>query len=189
MQMKSITLTLFLGIMLALPFSSAQAQIFPALTIFNGETGKLQIPTLVFNGSLYYLELSVADAAALTMKIEESSLVDITPGDELSGNVADNIVGTWAVSGEDTEFTFNADATWQMSQPAGVDTEACPEGGIESGTFRYTPGTGVLIAFFEVDENGSCGLSNAGGVIRLIPDGNSMTLMVGTEVGAELELQ
>lgn len=186
--MKAITLKLLLGIILALSFTTAQAQIFPALTIFNGETGKLQIPTLVFDGNLYYLELSVADAAALTMKIEESSLVDITPGDELSGNVADNIVGTWDVAGENSQLTFVADATWQFSQAAGVDEESCPEGGIESGTFRYTPGTGVLILFFEVDENGDCGLSSAGGVVRLIPDGNNMTLMIGTEVGAELTL-
>jgi hypothetical protein len=187
--MLKALIKIVLMITLLLPFTTAQAQIFPALTIFNSETGKLQIPTLVFDGNLYYLEMSVADAAALTLKIEESSLLDITPGDALTGNVADNIVGNWAVTGEDVEFTFNADATWQMSQSAGVDTEACPEGGIESGTFRYTPGTGVFIAFFEVDENGTCGLSNAEGVIRLIPDGNSMTLMVGSEVGAELELQ
>ncbi|MCI5105153.1 MAG: hypothetical protein MRY76_00405 [Pseudomonadales bacterium] len=186
--MKNILLKTTLAFTFLLSVSAAQAQIFPALTIFNGETGKLQIPTLVYNGNLYYLELSVADAAALTMKIEESSLVDITPGDELSGNVADNIVGTWDVAGENSQLTFVADATWQFSQAAGVDEESCPEGGIESGTFRYTPGTGVLILFFEVDENGDCGLSSAGGVVRLIPDGNNMTLMIGTEVGAELTL-
>lgn len=186
--MKPITLKLIFAFALLIPFSAAQAQIYPAVTTFSGETGILKVPALVFEGNLYYLELSVADAAALTMKIEESTLVDVSPTEALAGNTSDNIVGTWTVSGEDVQFTFNADATWQMSQPAGVDEEACPEGGIESGTFRYSAGTGVFIPFFEVDENGSCGLSSADSVIRLIPDGNTMEIMIGTETGAMLEL-
>lgn len=186
--MKSLIVKALFSLILLLPFSAAQAQIYPAVTIFNGETGILKVPTLVFEGNLYYLELSVADPAALTMKIEESTLVDVSPTEALTGNTADNIVGTWTVQGESTQFTFNADGTWQMSQEAGVDEEACPEGGIESGTFRYTPGTGVFIPIFQVDENGECGISSAGSVIRLIPDGNTMDLMIGTETGATLEL-
>ncbi len=181
---------IFLTLLLSLPFAMAQAQISPALTIFNSETGLLKIPALVFNGSVYYLELSVADAVALTMKIEESSLVDVSPTEALNGNTTDAIVGTWGVDGETgTSFTFNADATWEMTQAAGVDEAECPEGGVESGTFRYTSATGVFMPVFLVNENGSCGLSSSTGVVRLIPDGNTMSVLIGTETGATLTKQ
>ena len=185
--MKKNYSRLLLPLLLVIPFSMAQAQIFPPLTNFNSSTGVLTSPALIFEGKVYYVQLSVVDAAALTMKIEASTLVDVSPTDATSSNTTSDILGTWTVSGEGgTTFTFNEDATWEMSQAAGLDAEACPDGGIESGTFRFAPSTAVFAPIFLTDENGECGLSNSGSVIRMIPDGNTMTVMIGNETAATL---
>lgn len=184
--MKSSLLKLLFAVVLTMPFSVAQAQIFPALAIFNGETGKMQIPNLIFDGKLYYLELSVADASALTLQIEEGTVFDVTPDGSTVGKTTDDIVGTWDVDGEATSITFNADGTWVLSQQAGDDTESCPDGGDETGTFRYTPSTGVFIPIFLTDSNGECGLSGVEGVMRIFTDGNTMTLAFVSEEGATL---
>lgn len=174
--MKTTLLKIFLFTAMAMPFASANAQIFPPLTNFDSSQGVLKIPTLLFEGRVYYLELSVADAANLTMKIEESSLVDVTPDSKTEGKTTDDIVGTWTTE-DNTELTFNSDGTWMLSQPASADAESCPDGGDESGTFRYSPSTGVFFPFFQVDENGECGLSHTGGMIRIYLDGNTLSIV------------
>lgn len=179
--MKNPLRQLLLIALLSVPFATAQAQIFPALSVFDADTGSLKMPSLLFQGKLYYLEMTVADAGALTLKIDESSLTDITPDGSLSGNVPANIVGTWNVDGEDTQFTFNEDASWSMTQAAGVDEGECPNGGGETGTFRYTASTGVFIPTYLSDDNGECGLSHSGGVLRFYPDGNTLTVRFGSE--------
>lgn len=187
--MKSMPTKLALMLLLALSFSTANAQIIPAIPVFDGNTGVMKLPNLLFDGGVYYLELSVADAASLTMKIEESTLVDVTPSTDTVGNSPALIVGTWSVQEEpETTFTFNADGTWEQSQAAGVDDEECPEGGIESGTFRYTASTGVFMPTFLVNDNGTCGLSSEERLIRLFPDGNTLTVLIGTEESVTLEL-
>ncbi|MEX0962879.1 MAG: hypothetical protein WDZ52_02400 [Pseudohongiellaceae bacterium] len=112
--MKNPPYKIIFALLLAVPFSSAQAQILPALSNFDANTGNLKMPSLIFDGRLYYLEMNVADAGALTLQIDEGSVVDITPDGSLVGNVSTNLVGTWNVDGEDTQFTFNADGTWSM---------------------------------------------------------------------------
>lgn len=177
---------------LALTSVNAQSQILPAPTAFNGGTGTLEIPHMLYDGRAYYLRLTMADPAALTLQVDESTVVDVTPDGSTVGKTGDVIVGTWSVEGEEgTAFTFNADGTWSMTQAAGVDEQECPQGGVESGTFRYFAFTGVFIPTYAVDENGSCGLSNStNSVIRMLPDGNTMTILFGSEPeGATLNLQ
>lgn len=187
--MKSMPTKLALMLLLALSFSTANAQIIPAIPVFDGNTGVMKLPNLLFDGGVYYLELSVADAASLTMKIEESTLVDVTPSTDTVGNSPALIVGTWSVQEEpETTFTFNADGTWEQSQAAGVDDEACPEGGIESGTFRYTASTAVFMPTFLVNDNGECGISSVESLIRLYPDGNTLTVLFGTDESVTLNL-
>jgi|GEM_PF-3123797 len=179
--MKNSLYKLIATLLFCMAFTTAQAQIFPALTVFDADTGTLKMPSLLFQGKLYYLEMTIADAGALTLQIDEESMTDITPDGSLAGNVPENIVGTWTVDGEDTQFTFNGDASWNMEQAAGVDEGECPDGGAETGTFRYTASTGVFIPTFISDDNGQCGLSHSGGVLRFYPDGNTLTVRFGAE--------
>jgi hypothetical protein len=73
--MKNPLSALLLALLLTIPFTPVQAQIFPPIPVFDGATGVMKVPTLLFEGKPYYLEFSVADVAALTFKIEEDSLV------------------------------------------------------------------------------------------------------------------
>ena len=186
--MKNPLSALLLALLLTITFTPVQAQIFPPIPVFDGATGVMKVPTLLFEGKPYYLEFSVADVAALTFKIEEDSLVDLTPDGSTTGKTTQDIVGTWEVDGEATEVTFNADGSWKLSQEAGDDLEACPDGGDEIGTFRYTPVTGVFMPIFQSDGNGQCGLSNVEGLIRIFTDGNVMTIQFTSEDTATLNL-
>ncbi|MEX0618027.1 MAG: hypothetical protein WDZ76_10760 [Pseudohongiellaceae bacterium] len=186
--MKLKSSALLHAVLLSFLSAMAQAQILPPITVYNGETGILEIPNLVFDGRVHYIELTMEDHIALMLKVDEASLVDITPDGSTLGKTAADLVGGWTMEGEDTVFTFNSDATWSMSQPAGVDEEACPDGGIESGTFRYAAFTGVFTPAILTDENGDCGLSGTDTVVRLLPDGNTMTLLVGSDVAGTLIL-
>lgn len=184
--MKRPMLKMLIALLFAIPFTVAQAQIPPAVTNFNGETGKLQIPALLFSGRIYYLELSVVDAAALTMKIETNSLVDVTSDGSTAGKTPMDLVGTWKVNGEESTLTLNSNGTFVLVSSA--DAESCPNGGNETGTFRYTVSTGVFMPTFLTDENGDCGLSDSGGVIRIFTDGNAMTIRFQSDDDANLTL-
>jgi len=184
--MKNPLYKLLFALLLAVPFSGAQAQIFPALNVFDAGTGVLKLPGLLFDGKLYYLEMSLADAAALTLKIEAETLVDITPDGSTAGKTPEDIVGTWDVDGEDTRILFNSDGTFTLTANPDAESESCPDGGVESGTFRYTASTGVFFPAFVSDENGECGLSHTKGLLRIFSDGNTLTLNFSGEENATL---
>lgn len=184
---KTYALTCFLALLTS-PFS-ANAQIFPVIPNFNEATGVLEVPFVFYAGKAFYLSLTVTDPVALTLQADPAKLIDVSLTESSSDNTTDDIVGTWTIDGGSDQFVFGADASFQMTQQAGVDAEACPDGGSELGTFRWTPQTGVFKAFITTDENGECGLSHAQNVVRFLPDGNTMTLMIGNAAEATLTLQ
>ena len=154
---------------------------------FNESTGVLELTDLVFGGSRYYIRLVLTDPNNLTFQADLSSAVDITPAPEHVNATADDIVGTWNVDGEDgTSITFNSDGTYSQNQAAGIDEEECPEGGIESGTYAWTPDTGLISISVSEDNNGQCGFSHPQGTLRMLVDGNVLSLLEGSTVGATL---
>ncbi|MDA0688666.1 MAG: hypothetical protein O2948_08460 [Proteobacteria bacterium] len=186
--MKKIhALTCFITL-LASPLS-AYAQIFPVIPTFNEATGVLEVPFVFYAGQSFYLSLTVSDPVALTLQADPAKVIDVSPSESSSDNTTADIVGTWTIDGSSDQFVFGADASFQMTQQAGVDAEACPDGGSELGTFRWTPQTGVFKALITTDENGECGLSHVPNVVRFLPDGNTMTLMIGNAAEATLTLQ
>lgn len=153
---------------------------------FDAESGRLEISNLELNGQVYYLELNLQNAETLSFSLDAASIVDITPSSTQAALVASDIVGTWDITGEANTFiTFNSNGTYTQSQGSGVDMEACPNGGIETGTYRWTPETGLVRFSVSTDNNGSCGLSNAGRSLRFLIDGNQGTIQA-SDGGASL---
>jgi hypothetical protein len=131
---------------------------------FNGSTGTLVLPHLEVNGKIYYATLTLTDAATLTFKADFSTLTNISPPESIVPlNTSESaIVGTWsedASVAESTYITFNSDGSYEQLQRAG-DDENCADGGYETGTYSWAPGTGLLLPTVLTDENESCGLSN-----------------------------
>jgi hypothetical protein len=184
---KNFAITCLLSL-LALPLS-ANAQIFPVIPTFNEATGVLEVPFVFYAGQSFYLSLTITDPATLTLQADPAKLIEISPSESSADNTSADIVGTWTIDGGSDQFVFGADASFEMTQQAGVDEEACPAGGSELGTFRWTPQTGVFKALIATDGNGECGLSHVSNVVRFLPDGNTMTLMIGSAVEATLTLQ
>ena len=172
--MKNLLYKSLLALLFSIPFSTAQAQIPGAATVFDAATGKLKVVSMLFGGKSYYLEMSMIDAAALTMKIDASSLADISPDSRTIGKVATDLVGTWKMQGEESTLQLNANGTFRVVQAARTGPDAC-KAGDETGTFRYTAATGVFMPTFLTDDNGDCGLSG-GTLIRIFMDGNTISV-------------
>jgi len=177
--MKNLLYKSLLALLFSIPFSAAQAQIPGAATVFDAATGKLKVVSMLFGGKSYYLEMSMIDAAALTMKIDASSFAEITQDARTVGKVATDLVGTWKMQGEETTLQLNANGTFRVVQAARTGPDAC-KAGDETGTFRYSTFNGVFQPTFLTDENGDCGLSG-GGLIRIFIDGNTISVYFASD--------
>jgi hypothetical protein len=152
---------------------------------FDPETGRLEITNLELDGQIYYLELDLTDAATLSFAVNAASVVDLTPGEAQIGLTAEAIIGSWSIDGEaNTSITFNSDGTYTQSQGAGIDLDECPDGGIETGSYSWTPNTGLIRFSVDMDNNGECGLSHSGRSLRFLIDGNTATIQEGNGSGA-----
>lgn len=146
-------------------------------SVFDAQSGRLEITNLELDGQVYYLELILENAQTFTFALDVSSIVDITPGDTQATLTESDIVGTWDIVGQANTFvTFNSNGTYSQSQGSDVDAEACPSGGTETGTYRWTPSTGLIRFSVSTDNNGSCGLSDSGRSLRFLIDGNTATI-------------
>lgn len=145
---------------------------------FDAQSGRLEITNLELDGRVYYVELNLLNAETLTFSADASSIVDITPSDTQAALTEADIVGTWEVDGSINSFiTFNSDGTYMQSQGAGEDLEACPNGGIETGTYQWTPSTGLIRFSVITDNNLTCGLSDSSRNLRFLIDGNVGTVL------------
>ena len=104
-------------------------------------------------------------------------------------NVANSIVGVWAVSSTATlktqHFTFLPDGRYFMWDPLGDSEGNNPgiKGGIEYGTYTYNATTGALTAAVarEADDtNGGAGIAGSTLTARLSTDGSTLTVPGGT---------
>lgn len=161
---------------------SAPALAGEVRSTFDEATGILELTELQIGGETYYVRLVLSDPATLTFTADAESAVVITPTSASLQTEAGDIVGAWKPSnGLDLRFTFSSDGSFEMFQGAGLDNEACPNGGTESGTYDWTPSTGIFRSRIAVDGNGQCGTSNPGGAIRLIPAGGGLDLYEGSQ--------
>ncbi len=149
---------------------------------YNAATGKIVLPHLVVGNETYYVTLSLTDAATLTFVADLQSLTDITAPSAVGETVnlnANDIIGTWRLSGTTTSVTFNADGSYSLPHAPEPDDDACPNGGLETGTYVWEPSTGLLQSTTLTDKNGECGLSNPrdGVPFRVFVNGNSMQVL------------
>ena len=149
---------------------------------YNAETGRIVIPHLVIGDGTFYVTLRVADEATLTFVADLESVTDITAPAEIGDTVnldANDIVGTWGLPDTTTTITFNSDGSYSLPHAPELDDDACPNGGLETGTYVWEPSTGILLSTTLTDENGECGLSNPrdGVPYRIFINGDSMQIL------------
>jgi hypothetical protein len=157
------------------------------VTYFDGSKGKLVIPHLEVNGKVYFVTLTLTNAATLTFTADTDILTNVSPPDTgPTVNASDNdIVGTWIVDyqGFDNEhIIFNANNTFEhFISPAGVIADGGAQclAGTETGTWAWDRSTGILMSRILTDANGICGISHPfGGVpYRFFVDGNRMKIL------------
>ncbi|MDX1491691.1 MAG: hypothetical protein R3332_10410 [Pseudohongiellaceae bacterium] len=158
---------------------------------FDAETGKLILPHLVIGDGTFYATLSLTNPETLTFVADFDSITDFTAPSGIGDSVnvsEDDIVGVWGFPGSDTVITLNSDGTYIIDHEPELDDDACPNGGIETGTYTWEPATGVLLSTTLTDENGECGLSHPrdGVPYRIFVSGNNMQILEKGE-GAPLE--
>lgn len=152
---------------------------------FDSATGNIEITNLNVGGNIFYIRLNLVDGDSLTWQADLESAVDLTPSSEFVDATADDIVGTWnVIDEEDTTVTFNADGTYVQVQGAGVDVESCSEGGTESGTYSWTPDTGLFRVTVTEDGNETCGFSDNDPSFRILVDGNTLFIAEDDELEA-----
>lgn len=149
---------------------------------YNAETGRIVLPHLVIGGNTYYVTLRLADESTLTFVADLETVTDITAPDGVGDTVnldVNDIVGTWGLSGTTTTITFNGDGSYSLPHAPEVDDDACPNGGLETGTYVWEPSSGLLLTTTLTDENGECGLSNPrdGVPYRVFVDGDTMQVL------------
>ena len=91
---------------------------------------------------------------------------------------ASAITGTWEFTDDKTTIAFFSDGNYQVNQSVNTDPN-CSAGGIETGTYKWEPSTGILLVNVVTDNNKTCGLSNPlnGVPVRIFIQGNSMQVL------------
>lgn len=142
--------------------------------------GKLVIPKVVVDGSIYYAELTLVDSQTLSFSTDFERLTNITPPEEVGSSVnlddAD-IVGTWLLNGvpqSELYIIFRENGTYEHFEAD--DDEECSTG-IELGTYTWDRETGQLFSSQTLDENGACGLSSDDPPPRVFINGDEMQLL------------
>jgi len=166
--MKKLTISLFVALLLTSTTSfSASVE-----SSFNGTTGTIVLPNLVIGDQVYFLELTLLDAATLTFRADLTTATEITPTEATASTVASDLWGTWGFTGTDIRLVFNSDGTYTFFE----DDADCGTGPNEAGTYSWEPSTGVFIPRVTLDENADCGLSHPRGADLLFVDGNTLTI-------------
>lgn len=153
-------------------------------TYFDDATGVLIIPHLVLGGQVYYLTLSLEDAASFTFRLNIDSIAEITPTGSGSAVSADAIVGTWTDNNNNdvsTVLEFRSDGSYTLDATLHIKDPSCSTGR-EEGNYSWEPSTGMLVTSVTSDTNLECGLSHPasggsrGGAFRFVVDGNTLNI-------------
>lgn len=153
---------------------------------FVSETGVLVMPHLLVGEQLYYATLTLTDAAKLEFQANLEEITDISPPVQVGVSVnldTSDIIGRWSTSSASTMYIeFRSDGTYEHFEksdgPDDLGNIDCPTGK-ESGTYKWSPSSGILLSSTKSDANGPCGISHPGGNVpyRAFIDGNAMQLL------------
>lgn len=143
---------------------------------FNESTGLLVLPNLEIGSESYFVELELIPGT-LNFSVASESIASVTPGSSgFTNDSTASLNGTWRVDGENaTTVTFSG-GNYQVDQSI---TTNCPNGGMETGTFRWDRDTGVITFKVATDENGDCGFSHNRGAVRFFVSGNTINALEG----------
>ena len=145
--------------------------------VYYPDQGKVVLPNLKVGNQVYYAVLNKLPGTN-DFRLDLTSVNNLTTTPSFTPAATSDLIGTFTSAENPTSSaTINADGTYTMIQGPKTDPNCPAAGGTESGTWQYEPSTGVFSAVAIVDNNGTCGLSNPGGIVRIKKVGTTLSIV------------